>query len=279
LADYSGNIPPSRADVDTGLDIEPGDTVTFSATGSIWAGDCKYGGNSPDGMSWTAPGPDPLPPGHPYPLPGAHEDALIGRVGGSTTGPWFEIGSHFSYPHSGEPGRLFLRTNDNLPGNGSGAFSVTIQIQRNQQVRFYVYDEQENLSSTAALDREGPKSVPQMCMACHGGTYSPATHAAFGASFLPFDVFSFKYSEKPGLRLDDQQEKFRQLNLLVKNTNPNSLNMNQPIHHLIDDFYNNQVTCPTQRRCCLNLPPHGARNTTPCTRVSMHLIVERAILR
>jgi hypothetical protein len=259
-ANYSGWIASSGEDVDTGLDIETGDTVIFSATGSIWAGDCKYGGNSPDGMSWTAGYDYP-----PYPLPGAHQDALIGRVGSS--GPdglpgrsWFEIGSYSSYQHEGEPGRLFLRTNDNKPGNGTGAFSVTIKIERNQQVRFYVFDEQENLIPTAALDREGPKSVPQMCMACHGGDYSPTTHAALGASFLPFDVFSFKYSEKPGLRLKDQQEKFRKLNLLVKNTNPNPNNMNQPIHHLIDDFYNNHVDVPNTEALPPKTPPSWGKH-------------------
>jgi hypothetical protein len=65
-----------------------------------------------------------------------------------------------------------------------------------------------------------------------------------GSSFLPFDVNSFKYSAKPGLRLEDQQENFRKLNLLVKNTNPNPNNMYRPIHNLIDEWYRNQVDIP-----------------------------------
>jgi cytochrome c5 len=248
-ADYSGNIAPTNSDVDTGLDLETGDTVVFSATGALWAGYCFNGRNSPDGMAWTVQGqPD-------YPLDTAHEDALIGRVGqpGGPTGAYFEIGSQFTYQHSGKPGRLFLRTNDNKPGNGSGAFFVSVLVKR-QQVRFYVYDGQGNLSKTAALDREGPKLVPQMCMACHGGEYSTQTHEATGTSFLPFDVFSFLYSDKPGLRLDDQQESFRRLNLLVKNTNPNSENPNQPIHRLIDDLYNNQLTVPNTHAVTAKTP-------------------------
>src|SRR5262249_37124210 len=149
------------------------------------------GRNPPDGMSWTVQGND-------YPLPGAHEDALIGKVG--PDGKYFEIGSNLSAQSADQHGRLFLRTNDNEPGNGSGAFSVTIKITRNQQVRFYIYDGSGNRSDTAALDREGQKSVPQMCMACHGGEYVGPIHQAVGSSFLPFDVNSFKYSAKPGLR-------------------------------------------------------------------------------
>jgi hypothetical protein len=97
------------------------------------------------------------------------------------------------------------------------------------------------LAKSAALDSEGNKLVPQMCMACHGGTYINVTDQALGGSFLPFDVFTFLYSQKPGLTLNDQQEQFRQLNLLVKRTNPNSDNQDNPIGNLIDALYNNNV--------------------------------------
>src|SRR4030095_3361661 len=46
-----------------------------------------------------------------------------------------------------------------------------------------------------ALDQEGEKSVPRMCMACHGGVYDGNTDTATGAVFLPFDVFSFRYPD------------------------------------------------------------------------------------
>jgi hypothetical protein len=237
LADYSGNVPPSNADVDTGLDIETGDIITVIATGSVWTGYCFSGRNSADGLANSG--------NADYPLETAHEQALIGRVG---TGSYFEIGSgpsgQFHVPphiNNNPPGRLFLRTNDNNPGNGSGSFNVTVTITRPQLVRFYVYGQDGSLAKTAALDIEGNKLVPQMCMACHGGIYDNATDQALGASFLPFDVFSFLYSQKSGLTLNDQQEQFRQLNLLVKRTNPNSDNQDNPIGNLIDALYNNNV--------------------------------------
>lgn len=73
-----------------------------------------------------------------------------------------------------------------------------------------------------ALDQEGQKSVPRMCMACHGGSYDAGSNTATGASFLPFDVFAFRYPDgQPGYGFDDQQESFRKLNAMVVATNPN----------------------------------------------------------
>src|SRR6266567_873598 len=59
------------------------------------------------------------------------------------------------------------------------------------------------LAELVALDgdqvnEQGFKSVPRMCMACHGGTYDKDAHSVTGASFLPFDVFYFRYSGKDG---------------------------------------------------------------------------------
>lgn len=85
------------------------------------------------------------------------------------------------------------------------------------KVTFYVFDGTGTLINFAALDGEGKKSVPRMCMACHGGSYAPSTAStpasATGAFFLPFDTGSFKYD--PSLTEDQQQEAFRQLNTAV----------------------------------------------------------------
>ena len=83
-----------------------------------------------------------------------------------------------------------------------------------------------------ALDQEGQKSVPRMCMACHGGTYDANTDTATGASFLPFDVFAFRFPKEAGYSLDDQQEALRKLNALVLATNPT-----KPIQDLINGMY------------------------------------------
>jgi hypothetical protein len=80
------------------------------------------------------------------------------------------------------------------------------------------------LVTQAALDTEGGKTVPRMCMGCHGGSYihsdattNPPTPASvLGAQFLPFDVISF------GLDSDTTvQQAFLDLNAFVLATKPN----------------------------------------------------------
>lgn len=226
---FTGNDgPPTGVDVDTGLDLFPGDTVDFSATGTIWSGVCLAGQNPAAGWNTISNNPD-------LPLSGTAPYSLIGKVG---TGVYFLIGDSLSYTHRGQGGRLKLRTNDEIPGNGTGSFSVTVTVHR--QVRFYVYGPPpaESLQNNAALDTEGAKPVPGLCLACHGGRYDPQTLNVTGASFLPFDVFSFVFSAQPGFTLvPDQQEKFRQLNSLVKKTGPNKANPNNPIVEFIDGLY------------------------------------------
>lgn len=216
-------LPPlTNRDVDSGVDIEPGDEITFVATGTIWAGWCNWGETDANGLFDSA--------ASDYPLPGAKTDSLIGRIG---SGPYFSIGTSRTISAS-QRGRLFLRTNDNNPGNGFGAFNVAFTVVTNRMdVKFYVYKDDGTLQLDAALDSEGPKYVPQMCLTCHGGFVQ--SNRVQGASFLPFDVFSFLYSTQPTFTRAAQEERFAKLNLLVTKTHPNP-----PIASLIfEDWYKN----------------------------------------
>ena len=98
-------------------------------------------------------------------------------------------------------------------------------------IKFYVYPNSGRLNEVA-LDSEGAKAIPQLCLPCHGGSYNEATNSVSGASFLPFDTAAFKYSNQAGYTLADQQEEFRLLNKKVKATNPASA-----ISTLIDGWY------------------------------------------
>lgn len=105
------------------------------------------------------------------------------------------------------------------------------------KVVFYVFDGAGVLTNQAALDGEGFKTVPRMCMACHGGTYDKGTHSATGINFLPFDVQFFYYSQNhKEFGIDEQQEAFRQLNSLVLATQPI-----QGIVAFVNGIYNNNV--------------------------------------
>lgn len=117
-----------------------------------------------------------------------------------------------------------------------------------ERVSFYAYPAGASLALKVPLDTEGPKNIPQMCMACHGGSYDDINHKAMGSVFREFDVYSYLY-DTGVWTLANQQQNFRQLNAMVKATNPNSANPNDPIRTLIDRMYD---TC-------------GGVNTPGCT--------------
>lgn len=136
------------------------------------------------------------------------------------------------------------------------AMEYSSPAQASNSVRFYVYDDKGERANSAALDSEGQKDVPRMCMACHGGSYNKDTHSVLGASFLPFDLSSFRYSQTPGFTREEQEEEFRKLNAIVRDTNPNPLNADKPIHKLIDTWYRNGVYEPN-RKADTGLAPPG----------------------
>jgi hypothetical protein len=124
--------------------------------------------------------------------------------------------------------------------NGRNAFAtVAMEYIPPGTVNFYIYNQKGDLINVAALDGEGEKSVPQMCMACHGGSYNATSHTVTGASFLPFMPFYYRYSNFSPWTDQHQQEEFRTLNSLVKDTNPN-----QPIQDLVDLLYPSGLNNP-----------------------------------
>ena len=129
--------------------------------------------------------------------------------------------------------------------NGQAPFAtVAMDQDANGTVNFYAYNGSGTLVQAAGLDNEGPKAMPNVCTACHGGHYDAPTHTVVGSSFLPFDVFGFKFASNPGFTLNDQQEAFRKVNLMVKNTNPNASNPDNPIVTFIDGMYSGAVGTP-----------------------------------
>ena len=218
---------PSLMDVDTGIDVGPGDQVSIEATGEIWAGVCLTGKNGPAG--WNNIDNDAK-----FPLPGFRPYALIGKLG--QNGSYFYIGSEATFTNPGDRRRLYLRTNDDMPGNGTGAFQVHIKV-LTAGPQFFVYGGNGLLLlDKVVLDAEPtPRFAPHICLACHGGRYDVNRNLADDASFLPFDVGSFKYH--PSKDQASQEPQFRKLNQLVKATTGTSLNSNQPISSLIDGWY------------------------------------------
>lgn len=123
IVDTTVPVPESSFDVDTAVDIEPNDDVQLDGDGEIWAGVIATGTNGPEGWAWIDTDPK-------FPLRNSHPYCLIGRFGAS--GAYFFIGRHRARQRylGVEPRRLFVRTNDDWPGNGNGEFTCRVQVWR-----------------------------------------------------------------------------------------------------------------------------------------------------
>jgi hypothetical protein len=133
--------------VSTGLTVQRDDRLEITAVWggdgdqspdhTIWAGVWFTGRNGPPGWPEAAPDADP-----PYPLPGASKYSLIGNLGDGANGPKFQVARSstdltftaipsMSWPEYGWPWfNLLLRTNDNVAGNGNGAFTANLTLFR-----------------------------------------------------------------------------------------------------------------------------------------------------
>jgi hypothetical protein len=113
-------VAEKDAAVDTHMQVRAGDTLIFHAWGTIWAGVWFTGNNGPEGWNWIDNDPK-------FPLKGSHPFCLIGRL---DSGPFF-IGSDRRLDQTPDQGTLFLEINDDVHGNGNGAFHCQVQHYRN----------------------------------------------------------------------------------------------------------------------------------------------------
>jgi hypothetical protein len=114
-------VRESDWDVNTGCYLQPGDTVHFGASGSIWSGVWFTGENGPQG--WTNTANDSK-----FPKPSARAYSLLSRVDGSYQ--YVGTGENASFLYTGGGTYVYLRINDDRPGNGSGSFEVNVQVIR-----------------------------------------------------------------------------------------------------------------------------------------------------
>jgi hypothetical protein len=127
------------------------------------------------------------------------------------------------------------------------AMEYIASLPADRRVRFYVYAPGDPAAAGklkfADLDGLGPKSVPHLCLVCHGGQYDGTANDALHARFREFDLPSFKY---PGgdswdyapsplsSTLDPAQlTAFATLNQMVRDVAPNAT----PIKDLINAWY------------------------------------------
>jgi hypothetical protein len=114
---YDIQVYESNYDVNTGIDVAPGETVRVRCEGTIWAGVLLTGRNGPDGWVGYHAGSD-------YPLPNAWSYSLLGKLNNR----YYYNGSSHDQVQYSATSRLYLRINDNVPGNGNGYFSCDVEV-------------------------------------------------------------------------------------------------------------------------------------------------------
>lgn len=68
------------------------------------------------------------------------------------------------------------------------------------------------------LDSQGPKSVPNACLSCHGGRYDPTRQIVVGASLMPL-IPSHLHFSSPQARANNE-EQIRRINFMILESNP-----------------------------------------------------------
>ena len=70
-------------------------------------------------------------------------------------------------------------------------------------------------TAEAQLDSQGRRSLPHVCMACHGGRFDPATGKVTGATLLALDPAGFSWASSGPSR---DEERIRNINLAIFTT-------------------------------------------------------------
>jgi hypothetical protein len=118
------NVTVNESDsssVYSGIELRPREWAAYTATGEIWSGVVFAGNNGPQG--WNDITHNPY-----FPLPLSRPFSLLGTFNGVSQ--FFYLGlSNATTADSADYYRgLYLRINDDMPGNGSGSFNTRVQV-------------------------------------------------------------------------------------------------------------------------------------------------------
>jgi hypothetical protein len=114
------------------------------------------------------------------------------------------------------------------------------------KVQFWAFKGNGDYLPAPALDVEGPKPMPDICMGCHQGTGGGGGSLVQSAVFLPFDIDSFLGDDGQPLQgtigkgaQRPTQEAFRQLNafVLASTNDINTQAANGAVQKLMDLWY------------------------------------------
>ena len=103
-------------------------------------------------------------------------------------------------------------------------YSVTPGVNGDRKfTKFLVFDPTGRLTRFVNLDGRGEKLIPGACVVCHGATPGYARYPegaggnpALGASFLPFDLDNYTFSNVAGFTFGDVKDALRTMNFYVR---------------------------------------------------------------
>ncbi|TIL41860.1 MAG: carboxypeptidase regulatory-like domain-containing protein [Mesorhizobium sp.] len=116
-------------------------------------------------------------------------------------------------------------------------------------VKFFVFagadfDANAPRVASANLDGFAEKFVPNLCLNCHGGNYSPGNAASpsfaeinMGAAFRELDIATYKFPGGRTAANASEKANFKGQNLVVKGLNPTDAVTIQPVKDLISGWY------------------------------------------
>ncbi len=119
-------------------------------------------------------------------------------------------------------------------------------MEPNYEVQFYVYGADGRRMDWAQLDTFGPRPHPQVCTACHGGSYDEGKHLVKNGRFLPLDPnvvgFASNAAVPPALTREGQEDRIRVINAASLRTPLTPAQV-----ELIHELYDGHVTVPGAR--------------------------------
>ena len=112
-------MPATQAWTDTEIDLNRGDSIIITATGSVtFSGQQVFAEGAPRGWADVIKA---------YPVNEAGRGALIGRIGSTDTSSVFLVGARKEFK-SFKAGRLFLGVNISRNDSGSDAFQAKVEV-------------------------------------------------------------------------------------------------------------------------------------------------------
>jgi len=101
--------------------------------------------------------------------------------------------------------------------SGPNLGTVAMRVDKDGITQFFAFGPDGKLEPQAILDDEGAKSIPRLCVNCHGGTYRGPDEGDLGSMFREFEPDVLE--RPPNVSRAAAHQKFRVLNDAIRSAN------------------------------------------------------------